>query len=109
MSERHPEISIYGASGPVDGVLVTHEVGECLLAHCAIHSPSQHPLASAPLRWRSDLLILERVCPHGIGHPDADGLDHVFVVDGEMAAAVLAVHTCDGCCGSAPPGGVFVD
>ena len=109
MKEQHPEIAIYHSCGRVDGVLVTHGDGECLLAHCALHNPSRHPLASAPLRWRSDIQILERVCPHGIGHPDPDSMDSVNALYGEMTAGTFSVHSCDGCCGSIPPGGVLVE
>lgn len=110
MNERHPEIPILGVLGPIPGVLVTHDATECALPFCCIHHPSEHPLASAPLRWRNDLQVMERVCVHGLGHPDPDSLDYVNAICGEMAAAYACVHfPCDGCCGSVPPGGVFVD
>ena len=99
MSERHPEIPIVGAHGPVAGVLVTHDSTECALAYCCIHKPSGHPLASAPLRWQNDLRFMERVCAHGIGHPDPDSLDYINALFGEMAAAFVSTHRCDGCCG----------
>lgn len=36
--------------------------------------------------WRADRRIMERLCKHGIGHPDPDSRDP----DG--------THGCDGCC-----------
>ena len=98
MSERHPEISIYSEWGQIDAVLVTHDAGECLLDHCPSHNPSRHPLASAPLRWRQDLELMERICPHGVGHPDVDSLNYIDVVEGSGRAARLSAHTCDLCC-----------
>ena len=99
MSERHPEIPMVGEHGSIAGVLVTHDSTECALEVCCLHHPSDHPLASAPLRWRHDLEYMERVCEHGIGHPDPDSLAYIYVVYGEMAAAFVSVHRCDRCCG----------
>jgi hypothetical protein len=39
--------------------------------HCVIHNPSRHHMREWPLLLRSTTL-LERVCPHGVGHPDPD-------------------------------------
>jgi len=47
------------------------------------------------LNWRSDRRLMERVCPHGIGHPDPDDVAY-RVSRGEPAT--VAVHGCDGCC-----------
>lgn len=104
MTEPHPEIAIVGEFGLVDGVLRTHEASECALPYCAVHNPSAHPLRDAPQRWRTDVSILERLCPHGFGHPDFDSLFYVQATKGGAAAAALSVHTCDGCCGMLPPG-----
>jgi hypothetical protein len=41
-----------------------------------------------PLHWRYDRGILERICPHGVGHPDPD----------DKASASDGIHGCDGCC-----------
>lgn len=105
MTEPHPEIQIVDNYGVVNGVLRTHEGSECALPYCAIHNPSGHPLRDAPQRWRNDLRILERICPHGYGHPDIDNLDCLFAIHGEMVVAAVSVHACDGCCGLFPPGG----
>ena len=52
--------------------LRTHGPDECSGPFCVIHNPSDHPLADAPMRWRSDKHVMERICPHGIGHDDPD-------------------------------------
>lgn len=72
-------------------VLLVHHESLCRMGFCSVHRPSVHPLASAPLYWRSDRRIMERVCEHGIGHPDPDDLK-VRTWPSE------AVHGCDGCC-----------
>jgi hypothetical protein len=56
---------------------------------CPIHSRTNHSMRSFPQHWRNDRGIMERICSHGIGHPDPDdpGLER----DG-------GVHGCDGCC-----------
>lgn len=78
-----------------DGVYVTgtgqrltavHKPSKCVGDHCVIHRPSDHNMRSWPTHWRDDRGLMERICPHGVGHPDPDdtNLDHV--------------HGCDGCC-----------
>lgn len=52
-----------------------------------------------PLNWRSDRRLMERICPHGVGHPDPDHLAHVARVpfkDGQYDSD--GTHGCDGCC-----------
>ena len=39
--------------------------------NCVIHNPSKHKMRDWPLVLRSSGL-LERQCPHGVGHPDPD-------------------------------------
>lgn len=47
-----------------------------------------HHMAGWPRHYRGDRGIWERICPHGIGHPDPDQpLDNG-----------RGVHGCDGCC-----------
>ncbi|MBF9135194.1 hypothetical protein I0C86_40665 [Plantactinospora sp. S1510] len=71
-------------------VVVTHGADDCL-PPCTIHSPSNHPMIGWPQNWRGDRKSMERVCEHGVGHPDPDDLQ-VRVRRGAR------VHTCDGCC-----------
>jgi len=69
-----------------------HDRCTCIKDHCCIHNPSNHHMASWPLHWRSDRGVMERICPHGVGHPDPDDL--AFHSGDEY----YGVHGCDGCC-----------
>jgi hypothetical protein len=40
-------------------------------------------------------VLSERICPHGIGHPDPDSLSFLHA---QGAGEWVAVHGCDGCC-----------
>lgn len=61
---------------------------------CAIHSPSDHSMREWPLVLRETALV-ERTCPHGIGHPDPDSVAYMRHVTGESS---WGIHGCDGCC-----------
>ncbi len=90
--------------------MATHHPARCQGRHCAIHNPSGHHMRDWPTTVRYDKFALtERVCPHGVGHPDPDsmawlercwpgvvarGLSHD---DGDGWKA-LGVHACCGCC-----------
>jgi hypothetical protein len=77
-----------------DGLLTnTHMVGSCLGERCTIHNRSDHPMRAFPQQWRSDRMMMERVCPHGIGHPDPDDIKLVGRYGPDEA-----IHGCDGCC-----------
>lgn len=106
--------------------LLVHLPDRCAGRACCIHNPSEHPLSTAPLNWRSDRYLMERVCEHGVGHPDPDNLTFKRSLAAEKrAAAELAgdmfgmtvsmmfgmtvsmvvdpgvvdgIHGCDGCC-----------
>jgi hypothetical protein len=74
--------------------------GERVMAHtslwcegetCCIHSPTDHHMRSWRQHWRDDRQIMERLCPHGIGHPDPDDLTIRLVKS-------AGIHGCDGCC-----------
>lgn len=80
-------------------VLVTHGPELCKDdPACCIHKPSDHPLKDAPQNWRADRGLMERVCSHGIGHPDVDDIAHKRRTMGDEYAGAQAVHGCDGCC-----------
>ena len=67
-----------------------HRPNQCLNdSGCTIHTPSEHHMISWPQLWRDDRGIMERVCPHEIGHPDPD---EIFLDD------FTTIHGCDGCC-----------
>lgn len=63
-------------------------------APCVIHYPSVHHMTTWPLHWRLDRLIFERICPHGVGHPDPDQFSHWE----ETGQDSQSIHGCDGCC-----------
>lgn len=90
--------------GMPDGrVLKTHGKDECSGTPCVLHSPSDHPLKDAPLQWRSERAMMERVCEHGIAHPDPDDRAHWERRLGDDPASwefieARAQHSCDGCC-----------
>lgn len=72
-----------------------HNPDLCSDRGCAIHNhPSKHDLSEAPLNWRGDRSILERICKHGIGHPDLDAAKFLRSIGQEYQN----IHGCDGCC-----------
>lgn len=78
--------------------LVTHGRRACRGRTCSVHNPSDHALREAPLHWRDDRRLMERLCPHGIGHPDPDHVSFVRLTYGAGHAFTAGVHGCDGCC-----------
>lgn len=73
-----------------------HSETRCVGRPCCIHNPSDHPMVTWPQRWRGDKQIVERLCTHGVGHPDPDDLRVRLGLD-----VVAFTHRCDGCCRSA--------
>ena len=63
-----------------------HYASKCIGRPCCIHNPSDHHMRSWPQNFRQDRGMMERICPHGIGHPDPDD------------PTTDTVHGCDGCC-----------
>ena len=74
--------------------LKVHEKGQCVGEFCVIHNPSDHPMRDFPTHWRFDRAIMERICPHGIGHPDPDDL----AFNRSQGVRDDGTHGCDGCC-----------
>jgi hypothetical protein len=68
----------YGIQMGIQGLRV-HPRRVCMLRDlpCVIHSPSDHSMRDWPLNWRSDTGVMERFCPHGVGHPDPDHMAYV--------------------------------
>lgn len=78
--------------------LLVHDKKGCT-GNCVIHRPSDHHMKDWPTNWRSDLSIMERICSHGIGHPDPDDLAHKKKVLGDgYENYAFEIHGCDGCC-----------
>lgn len=63
-----------------------HLAGTCRGNVCTLHRPTRHHMRRWPMSFRNDMDLFERLCIHGIGHPDPDSLSD----DG--------IHGCDGCC-----------
>ena len=72
-------------------VLWVHDRGTCSGKTCPVHKKSDHPLRAYRQHWRDDRHMMERICQHGIGHPD---LDVPWAKDDARW-----IHGCDGCCG----------
>jgi len=71
--------------------IFAHPEVDCLDPPCCIHSPSDHHMRTWEQHWRPDRGIMERICPHGIGHPDPD--DRAIRLGHDEGT-----HGCDGCC-----------
>ena len=77
-----------------------HDKSECK-GPCPIHNPSNHHMKDWPLHWREDRGIFERICKHGVGHPDPDDLkyqENLYHKKHGTESNYLGVHGCDGCC-----------
>lgn len=71
--------------------LQVHSPDKCAGGICCIHNPSDHHMKSWEMNWRGDRGIMERLCTHGVGHPDPDDLLM-------RTSDSYGVHGCDGCC-----------
>ncbi|MER7280391.1 hypothetical protein ABT369_38740 [Dactylosporangium sp. NPDC000244] len=79
-------------------ILEVHDPARCAGQTCCIHAPSNHLMLGFPQHWRSDRQLMERICPHGIGHPDPDDIAFKWRTRGDQFARYEAIHGCDGCC-----------
>lgn len=73
-------------------LIKVHDEAACAGQRCTIHNRSDHSMRSFTQHWRDDRGIMERICPHGVGHPDPDS---PWLPD-----SYQWVHGCDGCCAS---------
>lgn len=73
-----------------------HSRTKCEGRHCVIHNQSGHHMREYPLVWNDASRFFERVCPHGVRHPDPDGM--AFQLSLPTGDDGWAVHGCDGCC-----------
>lgn len=72
--------------------LYVHPNAQCCGQVCSIHNRTPHLSRDFPQSWRPDRGIMERICEHGVGHPDPDDYR---IYTGEDDGR----HGCDGCCG----------
>ena len=73
-----------------------HAPVQCMEGYCTIHNPSPHHMREWTINIRESGMA-ERLCEHGIGHPDPDSiawLKRSFGPDAEY----FGIHGCDGCC-----------
>lgn len=70
-----------------------HKPSKCAGQFCVFHNPSKHGMVDWPKVIRSSALV-ERTCPHGVGHPDPDSLAWLD----SIGRSGYGVHGCDGCC-----------
>lgn len=71
---------------------------------CTFHRPSKHHMNLWPIVVRETTLV-ERICKHGVGHPDPDSLRYL---ERKHPRGMWGVHGCCGCCRKKPlptPGG----
>jgi len=54
-------------------------------------SKTGSPVTESTEHWRYDRSFMERICAHGVGHPDPDGTN------------ADPLHACDGCCTNETP------
>lgn len=64
-----------------------HGRDKCIGRSCPIHNPSDHGMILFKTHFREDRGFMERICSHGVGHPDPDD------------PFADPIHGCDGCCG----------
>jgi len=70
-----------------------HDPALCAGRTCSRHHPSLHHMRTWPRVWRQSYGYSDRMCPHGLGHPDPDDVVHLQALGGARTA-----HACDGCC-----------
>jgi hypothetical protein len=68
-----------------------HSQEICSGRPCTIHNRTDHNMRDFPQHWNSNTMIMERMCPHDVGHPDPDEFK---LIENE----ILRVHECDSCC-----------
>lgn len=80
-----------------------HLKQDCMHRICDIHNPPQGlPESDWPTHWRADRGLMERICPHGVGHPTKAHMEFLKEMDavrGTTNAKWEGIHGCDGCCG----------
>lgn len=87
-------------TGTGDRLRSVHSPFDCVGRPCVIHEPSNHHMLAWPTNWRDGGALdikpphMERVCQHGVGHPDPDDMSY-WASKGED----IGGHGCDGCCG----------
>ena len=79
------------------GYILSHDENDCS-SPCALHHRTKHHMRKWPQCYRSDRYLMERICPHGIGHPDPDHIGYLKKIKSVKFVKIESVHGCDGCC-----------
>jgi hypothetical protein len=74
-----------------DEMVRAHLLKDCGPGPCTIHRRTNHVMRPFSQHWRADRGIMERICSHGVGHPDPD--DYRVRIGDDSG-----IHGCDGCC-----------
>lgn len=72
--------------------ITCHDSDQCWGEVCSLHNRTAHHMRKYRQHWRGDRYLMERICEHGVGHPDPD--DYTIMSRSPGAG----VHGCDGCC-----------
>lgn len=78
-----------------------HTKDKCAGQRCIFHNPTKHKMRKWPMNLRLDAWaapLIERICEHGVGHPDPDSVDYMERVSPKGSKGTWGVHGCDGCC-----------
>lgn len=78
-------------TGTGQRVSKVHSATKCAGQRCTVHNPYDHHMRSFPTHLRGESpfdmsIFTERICSHGVGHPDPDD------------PLAPGTHGCDGCC-----------
>lgn len=74
-----------------------HPKSACEGQDCVVHHPSRHNMENWPRHLRETTLV-ERLCRHGVGHPDPDSARFLNEHGPVGSRGTWGVHGCDGCC-----------
>lgn len=93
-ADDHSEHHSQAEWGTIKRLVNVHSPILCVGRPCVVHNPTQHHMRQWALLFRNDRGIFERICVHGIAHPDPDQFDFWEETNQMFAAS----HGCDGCC-----------
>jgi len=101
MEDEFDHIDSVNVAEPVFGIQVgkrgirIHGPSKCEGRPCPFHNPSDHALKDALINVRMDRnALVERICEHGVGHPDPDSVAYFE----QLGQTMVGIHGCDGCC-----------
>lgn len=96
--ERGADGLLHGVGEDAEFVLKTHEEQADCIMGCVVHNPQMSHMSYWAMNWREDRGMMERICPHGIGHPDYDQVRFWTRTMKWQDAWAEMTHSCDGCC-----------